>query len=180
MGCRGKYEGGKTKRKASGYRGHERRNNNNKTKKKTCLVKGAKAKFIDHAESRYEGETGQEVDGGRDEVASGKRQGLGEHAPARGVTDARYLLYDRIDEVEDEKADEERVESGSEEHLALLRTRGSRRVDSLAKVQPKPRREKVSSRTCSRAEGGQSTGVFCLHWSRRHAPPPPSPPPPII
>ena len=90
--------------------------------------------IVDHAESGDERDAGESVYGGRDEVAHGEREGREEDAPARGLANAWDLLDESLDDVQDQKADEEGAERRAEERTALLRPRGRGRVHPLAKV----------------------------------------------
>jgi len=89
---------------------------------------------VDHAEPGDEGAARQDVDRGREEEAGRLGDGREEDAPARGIADAGYELDGRVDEVEDEKADEEGAQGRAEERAAFLWPRGRWRVHALAKV----------------------------------------------
>ena len=90
--------------------------------------------IVNHIESGNERNACQDVDGGRDEVASRGREVREEDAPAGGIANSGDLLDGRLDDVQDQEANEERVEGRTEEGLALLRTRGRRSVHTFAKV----------------------------------------------
>ena len=89
---------------------------------------------VDHAEPRDEADARQDVEGGRDEEARGRGQVREEDGAARGVADPGDQLDARVDDVEEQKADEEGPERRAEEGPAFLRPRGRGCVHALAKV----------------------------------------------
>ena len=89
---------------------------------------------VDHAEAGDEGAARQDVDQGREEEAGGLWDVREEDAPARGIADAGHELDGRVDEVEDEEAEEKGAQRRAEEGAAFLRPRGRWRVHALAKV----------------------------------------------